>query len=121
MARYYYLPKGQLEELFACSREGIAQEASTADAWKLPLKFHRTEVLPAIAPEDISVFVDGVLAAKAYLENYSKGRLEEIELTEENQAFLDTVSSVQEDGLSGADAYQLLTQMYAPADQAGEG
>ncbi len=121
LARYYYLPKGQLEELFACSREGIAQEASTADAWNLQLKFYRTEVLPAIAPEDISVFVDGVLAAKAYLESYSEGRLEEIELTEENQGFLDTVSSVQEDGLSGADAYQLLTQMYAPADQAGEG
>ena len=116
LARYYYLPKGQWEELFACSREGIAQEASNKDAWNLQLNFYRNEVLPAIGAENVSVFLDGVLETKAYLETYSQGRLEEIELTEENAAFLTTVASVRENGLPDEAAYLMLTQMYAPAE-----
>ena len=116
LARYYYLPKGQWEELFACSREGIAQEASNKDAWNLQLNFYRNEVLPAIGAENVSVFLDGVLETKAYLETYSQGRLEEIELTEENTVFLNTVAVVKENGLPDEAVYQLLTQMYVPAE-----
>ncbi len=116
LVRYYYLPKGQWEELFACSREGIAQEASSKDAWNLQFDFYRSEVLPAIGAENVSVFLDGVLGTKAYLEEYSQGRLEEIELTEENTAFLNTVASVKENGLSDEATYLMLTQMYAPAE-----
>ena len=116
LARYYYLPRGQWEELFACSREGIAQEASSKDSWNLQCNFYRNEVLPAMGAENFSVFLDGVLDTKCYLETYSQGRLEEIELTEENAAFLNTVSSVRENNLPDEVAYQLLTQMYAPAE-----
>lgn len=118
LAQYYYLPKGQWEELFACSREGIAQEASNKDAWNLQFDFYRCEVLPAIGEENVSVFLDGVLGTKAYLEEYSQGRLEEIELTEENTAFLNTVASVRENGLPDAAAYLMLTQMFVPAETA---
>ena len=118
LARYYYLPKGQLEELFACSREGIAQESSNKDAWNLQFAFYRSEVLPAIGAENVSVFLDGVLGTKAYLDEYSQGRLEEIELTEENTAFLNTVASVKENGLPDEAAYLMLTQMYVPAETA---
>lgn len=116
LARHYYLPKGQLKELFACSREGIAQEASNKDAWNYQIAFYRNEVLAAISQKDISVFIDGVLATKAYLEEYSLGRLEEIELTEENTVFLNTVAVVKENGLPDEAVYQLLTQMYVPAE-----
>lgn len=121
LARYYYLQKGQFEELFVCSREGIAQEASEKDAWNLEIEFYRNEVLPAVGAEQMDVFTDGVLALRDYLAEYSEGRLEEIELTEENQAFLETVSSAKEAGMSGKDLYILLTEIlgYGTADTAG--
>ena len=33
LARYYYLPQGEWQELFACSLEGIAQVRSVPDGW----------------------------------------------------------------------------------------
>ena len=111
LARYYYLPRGEFEELFACSRAGIAQEASTKEAWNLQIEFYRNEVLPAAGEEHVDEFVDGVLALRDYLETYSQGRLEEIELTEENQAFLDAVSGAIEGGVSGKPVYVYLTQI----------
>lgn len=111
LVRYYYLPKGQFEELFACSREGIAQEASTADAWNLQLNLYRNEVLPAAGVEHMDVFVDGVLALRDYLEEYSQDRLEEIQLTEENQMFLNAVVSAAELELPAEGMYLYLTTM----------
>lgn len=111
LAKYYYLPLGDYEELFACSREGIAQEASAKDAWNLQLDFYRGEVLPAAGAEHIGAFVDGVLALRDYLTEYSQGRLEEIQLSEENQAFLDAVDSIEENGTSGEEVYLLLTSL----------
>lgn len=116
LARYYYLPKGELEELFICSREGIVQEASAADAWNLQLDFYRNEVFPA-AKEAPEVFFDGVLALQDYLNTYSEGRLEAIELTEENQQFLADVEAIQRKGLSSDAAYAELSRMIgAPMD-----
>ena len=108
LAKYYYLPRGEYEEMFASSREGIAQLASFKDVWNMELEFYRTDVLSAMKPEDMDVYVDGVLALKTYLETYSQGRLEEIELTEENQQFLDAVTSVREVNMPDADAYVYL-------------
>ena len=111
LARYYYLPKGDFEELFACSREGIAQEASTNAAWDLQVEFYRTEVLPA-AGEQMAVFLDGVLALKDYLAEQNQGRLQAIVLTEENQAFLNAVDAVRAQGMSEDAAFIYLTQVH---------
>lgn len=119
LARYYYLPKGQLEELFACSREGIAQEASSADSWNLQLNFYRNEVLPAAGVEHMEEFVAGVLALQSYLTEYSEGRLEEIKLTEENQTFLNAVVSAQEIGMPLEEMYLYLTEIL-PGQTASE-
>mgnify|MGYP000498942122 CR=1 FL=1 len=43
LARYEYLPRGQWEELFAASREGLRQVASSPDGWNLQVEFYRTE------------------------------------------------------------------------------
>lgn len=111
LARYYYLPRGEFEELFACSREGIAQEASAADAWNLQLNFYRNEVLAAAGVEHIDMFIDGVLALQDYLEEYSQGRLEEIVLSDENQTFLKAVASAREAGMPAEGTYLYLTQV----------
>lgn len=94
LARYYYLPQGDFENLFACSREGIAQEASTKEAWNLQLTFYRTEVIQAVTPENYEQFISGVLETKAYLDEYSKDHWEEIALEEENLAFLNMIQSL---------------------------
>ena len=108
LVRYDYLPKGQIEELFACSREGIAQEASNKDAWNLQFDFYRTELLSALADGQEEAYVNGVLGTKAYLDAYDSGRLEAIELTEENQLFLSLAASARESGMPASDICTML-------------
>ena len=109
LARYCYLPLGEYEELFACSRQGIAQEASTSEAWNLQFDFYRNEVLPAMAEEDLELFLEEVLTTGAYLETYNQGRMEEIQLSEENGRFLNAVSTIREQNLTEEQALALLS------------
>ena len=120
LARYYYLPRGEFEELFACSREGIAQEASTKEAWNLQIQFYHSEVLPAAGAEHMGEFMDGVLALRDALAAYNQGRLEEIKLTEESQAFLDAVVSAQEQGLPENAVYLYLTEVLGYGQSEGK-
>lgn len=108
LARYYYLPRGDIQELFACSREGIAQEASAKECWNLQLDFYREEVLDAMNPEQMDVYLEGVMATKAMMDEFSVGRLEKIALSDENQAYLELIESVVSGGLTGDAAYDLL-------------
>jgi hypothetical protein len=111
LLQYYYLPTGQYETMFSCSRACVAQRASQTDAWNLFAEFYRDQALPVMGAGKIDVFVDGVLAFRDYLTAYnSQGRLEEITLSGENQAFLDAVSSARDSGLTGDDLYTYLTQ-----------
>lgn len=118
LAEYYYLPQGEYEEMFACSREGVFQEASVADAWNQQFDFYRMEVLAKMTADDMEVFMDGVLALRADLESFSEGRYEEIRLTEANQAFVDQVASAREQGLTGAAALLFIT-VFGSAQIAG--
>ena len=59
----------------------------------------------------MEVFVDGVLTLREALEAYNQGRREQIELTEENQTFLDAVASAQEQGLPEKAVYLYLTEI----------
>lgn len=101
LAEYYYLPRGELAEVFAASREAIAQEASGAAAWNQQLDFYRQTVLPSVDGDSAADFLDGVLALGEYLEEYNRGRREQIRLTQENQAFLDQAVQAGEAGLEG--------------------
>lgn len=109
LAQYYYLPRGEFGEVFAVSREGVAQEASTKDAWNQQVEFYRQDVLPAAGAEHMEEFLDGVLALAEYLDAYSQGRREEIALTEENRAFLDRAEQARETGLEGDAALLFMT------------
>lgn len=109
LARYYYLPQGDLENLFACSREGLAQEATTKEAWNLQLNFYRTEVIQIVTPENYDQYISGVLETKSYLEEHNKSHWEEIELEEENQKFLNLVQSMADNKLEAAVGIALLS------------
>ena len=118
LARYYYLPRQEWSKLFACSLEGIRQVRSSPDGWNLQMDLYREEVLPAMGADNVSAFVDGVLALGGALDAMNaEGRLETVALNEENQAFLTLCRSVKEQGISGQDAYTVL----ALIAQSGEG
>ena len=118
LARYYYLPRQEWDELFDCSLEGIRQVRSSPDGWNLQMDFYREEVLPAMGADNVSAFVDGVLSLGDALDAMNtEGRLETVELNETNQSFLTLCRSVKEQGISGQDAYTILTMLA----QSGEG
>lgn len=95
LAEYYYLPLGDFPELFRCSRQGIAQEASNPDAWNVQFQFYRDAVLPAVTVETVEAFVTGVLDTKAYLEEYRADHWEDIPITPENLEFINLLESIQ--------------------------
>ena len=118
LARYYCLPRQEWSELFEVSLEGIEQVRSSPDGWDLQMDFYRTEVLPAMGADNVDAFVDGVLALGNALDAMNaEGRLEPVALNETNQSFLTLCRSVQEQDLSGQDAYTVLSLMA----QSGEG
>lgn len=118
VARYYCLPRQEWSELFEVSLEGIEQVRSSPDGWDLQMDFYRTEVLPAMGADNVDAFVDGVLSLGDALDAMNaEGRLEPVALNETNQSFLALCRSVQEQDLSGQDAYTVLSLMA----QSGEG
>lgn len=110
LARYYYLPQEQWEDLFAVSREGLQQVASSPDGWNLQLNFYRTEVLPAMGAENMPAFLEGVAALKDALNVQNEKMLEPIVLSEENEAFVKLAESVATQPLDGAARYLVLAQ-----------
>ena len=118
LSRYYYLPRQEWSEMFDCSLEGIHQVRSSPDGWNLQMDFYREEVLPAMSADNVETFVDGLLDFGGALDALNaEGRLETVELNETNQAFLTLCRSVKEQGISGQDAYTILTMLA----QSGEG
>ena len=118
LAQYYYLPRQSWDDLFACSLEGIHQVRSSPDGWNYQMDFYRTEVLPAMGADNVSAFVDGVLALGDALDAMNtEGRLETVELNETNQSFLRLCRSVKEQDLSGQDAYTVLSLAVMSSDE----
>ena len=118
LARYYYLPRQEWSELFDCSLKGIYQVRSSPDGWNLQMDFYRTEVLSAMGADNVTAFVYGVLSLGEALDAMNaEGRLETVELNETNQSFLTLCRSVKEQGISGQDAYTILSMLA----QSGEG
>lgn len=107
-ANYYYLPTGQLDRYFDASRAAIAQVASNKDAWNNQITLYQ-EIFSTLSQEDMEDYLAGVLATKDYLQQYSQGRMEEIALTEENQAFLNLAETLR--GKSGGDIYAALSPL----------
>ena len=121
LARYYYLPRQEWSELFDCSLEGIHQVRSSPDGWNYQMDFYREEVLPAMGADNVSAFVDGVLSLGEALDAMNgEGRLETVGLNETNQSFLTLCRSVKEQGISGQDAYTVLSLMVQSGEEEAE-
>lgn len=121
LSRYYYLPRQEWSELFDCSLEGIHQVRSSPDGWNYQMDFYREEVLPAMGADNVSAFVDGVLSLGEALDAMNgEGRLETVGLNETNQSFLTLCRSVKEQGISGQDAYTVLSLMAQSGEEEAE-
>ena len=107
---YYYLPLGNFEELFACSREALAQVASASDAWNMQVEFYRDEVLPVAGSAHLEEFLNGALALEDYLASYNEDRIEEVVLNDENQAFLARVNEVVSMDASAEEKLAILSE-----------
>jgi len=114
LARYYYMPRGMMDEMFACTREGIDQKASDPESWNGELDFYRATVLEFYAQDWSAAresYLNGVLALRDKLADFNMDRIQPIELTEDNQAFLQTAEQVwQNPNMSDEEAYALLDQ-----------
>lgn len=113
LARYYYIPQQDWDQVFACARSATSQLPSNVEAWNMQVKFYRDEVLPAMKASDMGEFVEGIDYMEAYLERYNEGRMEEIVLSEESQAFVDAVNELSASGASDGEVYQSLLELSA--------
>lgn len=113
VAMYYYLPKQLMGPMFETSRKAIEQEASNPDSWNLQLEFYR-QAISYISPDKTGEYLNGVMQTLDYYESFNKDRLEQITLSEENQAFAACVRTLVEDGVAEAEAYTALSILYAP-------
>ena len=116
LAQDWYLPRGELEELFACSREGVAQLASDREAWDEQMDFYRQQVLMGTGTDQVERFLDGVLALEDYRRTFNEGRMEEIVFSQENQDFVALAAQVRDSGLTGGEAYSALLTGGAPSE-----
>ena len=74
------------------------------------MDFYRTELLPAMGADNVSRFLSGVLELGDALDAMNaEGRMEEVSLNEENQAFLNLCRFAVDQGLSGTEAYTVLS------------
>lgn len=82
------------------------------------MDFYRTELLSAMGADNMDQFLSGVLELGDALDAVSaEGRMEEVSITEENQAFLNLCRSAVDQGFSGTEAYMVLSML---AGSAGE-
>ena len=101
VAAYYYLPLRNFDGFFEITRVGLVQEASNPDAWDSIANLY-AQACQSLTPEELEEFLPGVAQFQARLNEFNaSGRMEQIQLTAENQAFLDCAAS-----LSGVDGQQ---------------
>ena len=110
-AAYYYLPLRDFTGFFRVSQVGLMQEASNPDAWNSITNLY-TQAAQQLEPEELEEFLPGIADFAAKLEDFNRsGRLEQIVLKEENQAFLDIAVSLTESGADGETAYGILNAL----------
>lgn len=107
LARYYYLPTGQLDQFFETLLEGIQQIASNPEGWNQMMVVCRS-MMDSVQPEQAAQVAAGVQSIGQALDAWNVGRVETITLSEENQNFLAAAEAVRTQNLTGDDAYQLL-------------
>lgn len=106
-AAYYYLPLRDFDGFFTACRTGLAQEASNPGAWNSIARLY-IQAGAQLEPEEMADYLDSMDRFAELLTQFNdSGRMEQILLTEENQAFLDAALAQKDaDGQTAYDALQ---------------
>lgn len=106
VAAYYYLPLRDFDGFFTACRTGLEQEASNPGAWNSIAHLY-AQAGAQLEPEEMEAYLDSVARFAQLLADFNdSGRMEQIQLNEENQAFLD--AAVAQAGTDGQSAYDAL-------------
>ena len=107
-AAYYFLPLRDWDGFFAATRSAVLQEASNVDAWNGVAELCM-DTAARLEAEELHGFLPGVARYQEMLTAFNNsGRMEQIVLEEENQAFLDCAVSLHESGADGETAAAVL-------------
>lgn len=93
LALYHYLPRGEWEDFFAASREGLEQKASSDQAWQEQFSIYEA-VFASGAVEDPAWFAGQCLETYEQLLTFNEGRMGPVSLTAENEAFLEQMRAL---------------------------
>ena len=111
VAAYYFRPLGDLEGFFEATYTGLMQEASNADAWNSIVGLYMSTAEDLTA-EELEEFLPGVVKFQQMLADFNNsGRMEQIVLEPEKQAFVDCAVSLKD--ASGAAAQAILGALLA--------
>lgn len=93
----YYLSTGQYQQAIQAAKAGAAYSASDADTWNDILGIFREVILTGIfSPlmDNTDVLTDGLMEYYQILQDRNAASMEEIRLTQENQAFMEKMQAV---------------------------
>ena len=111
VAAYYYLPLGQLENLFDVLQEGLLQERSNSEAWNSAMNLC-IQAFSQIDPAEADTFAEGVRGIGEAMDRANAYLLVPVALTEENAALLNCART---DLLDGEGMYAAISQVLSQA------
>lgn len=118
-ARYYYLPLKDFENFFACYKEGISQKAADPRAWNIAFDFFRSTAFEFLANDWDNVsrdYIEGVLGVRDYMLEFSAGQLDGIQLSDENQAYINALEQIWKDPEMTPEVSKLILQEFSFAE-----
>lgn len=93
----YYLATGQYQQAIQAAKASAAYSASDPDTWNDILEMFREVLLNGIfSPlmENVDVLADGLMEYCQMLQDHNAASMEDIQLTQENQEFLEKMQAV---------------------------
>ena len=118
-AEAFYLYTGNMSEMFNALHQAIWQKAADRDSWNNVFEMLRNKALPALNPDFMPAFLDGLVELRDYYLSYNDGRLQQIELTEGNEAFMNASLEAFKSDMDAEGVYAFL-MMYSDAKPAEE-
>lgn len=113
-AYYYYLPLGELNEFFTVLQTGLVQERANQDAWNSVMDLCAVSLFQ-LNETQMDDFVNGLLSLQQQMDQANEVLISDVSWDADGQILMDAAQSVKEQGLQGLDAYLLLTQAVAAA------
>ena len=120
-AKSFYLYTGNMEGMFNAVKTGLWQKSADKDAWNTELDMLRNEALPILTGKYMDGFLQGLVDLRDYYYTFNEGRLQKIELTDANMAFLDASVEAFKSGMDGDAVYLYMMEFSDKEPHSAEG